>query len=165
MNKNCGSGKNACTFSGLYYQSPYHPRPSIRKKVVSLSTKEVIKIPNVVHNMIPVCIVQQYKTYSKKENFTPLSCSTLLRVLQVCPASTQKTLQGIDYISSAGAQGFDDLESAAERLGEMDMGMSWAKEKKEHLKKCKCNLKSPYQVCVLRLPGLYFLGITHEVAT
>ena len=36
------------------------------------------------------------------------------------------------------------------------MGMSWGKEKKEHLKKCKRYLKSDYKVCVLRLPGLYF---------
>ena len=135
------------------------------ERVVSLSTKEVIKIPNVVRNMIPEHIVQQYQAYSKEENFTPLSRSTLLRVLQVCPASTRKSLQGIDYISSAGAQAFDNLESVAERLEEMDMGMSWAKEKKENLKKCKRYLKSEYKVCVLRLPGLYFFGITHEVAT
>ena len=66
-------------------------------------------------------IVQQYQAYSKEENFTPLSRSAPLRVLQVCPASTRKSLQGIDYISSAVAQAFDNLESVAERLGEMDM--------------------------------------------
>ena len=96
--------------------------------------------------MIPERIVQQYQAYSKEENFTLLSRSTLLRVLQVCPASTRKSLQGIDYISSAGAQAFDNLESVAERLGEMGMGMSSAKEKKEHLKKCKRYLKSDYKV-------------------
>ena len=126
------------------------------EKLVSLSTKEVIKIPNVVRNKIPERIVQQYQAYSKDENFTPLSRSTLLRVLQICPASTRKSLQGIDYNSSAGAQAFDNLESVAERLGEMDMGISWAKEKKEHVKKSKRYLKADYKVCVLRLPGLYF---------
>jgi len=131
------------------------------EKVVSLSTKEVIKIPNVVRNMIPERIVQQYQAYSKEENFTPLSRSTLLRVLQVCPASTRKSLQGIDYISSAGAQAFDKLESVAERLGEMDMGMSWAKERKEHLKKCKRYLKSDYKVCILRFPSLYYFVLNN----
>ena len=116
------------------------------EKVVSLSTKEILKIPNVVCNMILERIVQQYQAYAKEENFTPLRRSTLLRVLQVCPASTRKSLEGIDYISSAGAQAFDNPESVAERLGEMDMGMSWAKEKKEHLKKCKRYLKSDYKV-------------------
>ena len=136
------------------------------EKVVSLSTKEVIKIPNVVRNMIPERIVQQYQAYSKEENFSPLSRSTLLRVLQVCPASTRKSLQGIDYISSAGAQAFDNLESVAERLGEMDAGMTWAKETKEQLKKCKRYLKSDYKVCILRFPGLYpFFCLTHEAAT
>jgi len=126
------------------------------EKVVSLSTKEVIKIPNVVRNMIPERIVQQYQAYSKEENFTPLNRSTLLRVLQVCPAYTRKSLQGIDYISSAGAQAFDKFESVAERLGEMDMGMSWAKERKEHLKKCKRYLKSDYKVCIRGFPSLYY---------
>ena len=37
------------------------------EKVLSLSTKEVIKIPNVVRNMIPERIVQQYQAYSKEE--------------------------------------------------------------------------------------------------
>ena len=37
------------------------------EKVVSLSTKEVIKIPNVVRSMIPERIVQQYQAYSKEE--------------------------------------------------------------------------------------------------
>ena len=48
------------------------------------------------------------------------------------------------------------------------MGMSWAEEKKEHLKKYKRYLKSDYKVCVLRLPGLcffFFFGETHKVAT
>jgi len=42
-------------------------------------------------------------------------------------------------------------------LGEMDMGMSWAKERKEQLKKCKRYLKSDYKVYILRFPGLYFI--------
>ena len=122
------------------------------EKVVTLSTKEVIKIPNVVRNMIPERIVQQYQAYSKETDFTPMSRSTLLRILQVCPASTRKSLQGIDYISSAGAQAFDNLEDVADRLGEMDMGMSWAKERKQQLKKCKRYLKSDYKVCMPMFP-------------
>ncbi|KAL9972551.1 hypothetical protein ACROYT_G018879 [Oculina patagonica] len=67
---------------------------------------------------------------------------------RVCPASTRKSLQGIDYISSAGAEAFDILGGVADRLGEMNMGMSWAKEQKEHLKKCKRDLKTDYKVHV-----------------
>ncbi|KAL9962183.1 hypothetical protein ACROYT_G031264 [Oculina patagonica] len=118
------------------------------EKVVTLSTKEVIKIPNVVRNMIPERIVQQYQAYFKESGFTPMSRSTLLRILEVCPASTRKSLQGIDYISSAGAEAFDILGGVADRLGEMNMGMSWAKEQKEHLKKCKRYLKTDYKVHV-----------------
>ncbi|KAL9966689.1 hypothetical protein ACROYT_G024801 [Oculina patagonica] len=116
------------------------------EKVVTLSTKEVIKIPNVVRNTIPERIVQQYQAYSKESGFTPMSRSTLLRILEVCTASTRKSLQGIDYISSAGAEAFDILGGVADRLGEMNMGMSWAKEQKEHLKKCKRYLKTDYKL-------------------
>ena len=129
--------------------------------MVTLSTEEVIKIPNVVRNMIPERIVQQYLAYSEEAEFTPMSRSTLLRILQVCPASTRKSLQGIDYISSAGAQAFDNLEGVADRLGEMNIGMSWAKVRREQLKKCKRYLKSDYKVCILMFP-IPFL-ITHKV--
>ena len=127
------------------------------EKVVTLSTKEVIKIPNVVRNMIPERIVQQYQAYSEETGFTPMSRSTLLRILEVCPASTRKSLQGIDYISAEGAQAFDNLENVADRLGEMNMGMSWAKQRKERLKKCKRYLKSDYKVCVYMFRDWFLL--------
>ena len=75
------------------------------EKVVSLLSKEVINIPSVVRNMTPERIVYAY--------FTPLSRSTFLRLLEVCPASTWKSLQGIDYNSLVGAQAFGNIGSVA----------------------------------------------------
>ena len=43
---------------------------------------------------------------AEESNFTPLSRRTQLNILSVCSASTKKSLQGLDYISSAGAQAF-----------------------------------------------------------
>ena len=75
-----------------------------------------------------------------------MSRSTLLRILYVCSASTRKSLQGLDYISSAGAQAFEDLEEVTNRLGEMGMGHTWAKRQKETLKEAKRYLKTDYKV-------------------
>ena len=115
-------------------------------KTITLSSKQIIQVPNVVRNMIPERIVKQYQAYSAESNFTPMSRSTLLRILRVCSASTRKALQGIDYISSAGAQAFEDLEDVADKLGEEGMGLTWAKRQKETLKEAKRYLKTDYKV-------------------
>ena len=101
-------------------------------KTITLSNKEVIQVPNVVRNMIPERIVRQYHAYCEESKFSPLSRSTLLRILQVCSASTRKSLQGLDYFSANGAEAFDDIENIVDRLGEnMEIDMSWANLQKE----------------------------------
>lgn len=116
------------------------------EKTVKLSTNEVVTVPNVIRVLIPESIVKQYLAYAEESNFTPLSRRTLLNILSVCVASTRKSLQGLDYISCAGAQGFDDLINVAERLGDHLMGMAWAREQKERLMSAKRYLKSDYKV-------------------
>lgn len=78
--------------------------------------------------LIPEPIVKQYLACAEESNFTPISCRTLLNILSVCAASTRKSFQGLDYISSAGAQAFEDLTDLAKRLGDHLMGMIWANE-------------------------------------
>lgn len=116
-------------------------------KKITLSNKEVIQVPNVVRNMIPERIVQQYHAYCEESKFSPLSRSTLLRILQVCSASTRKSLQGLDYFSANGAEAFDNIEDIVDRLGEnMEIDMSWANLQKEKLKSYKRYLKCDYKV-------------------
>ena len=83
---------------------------------------------------------------AEESNFTPLSRRTQLNILSVCSASTRKSLQGLDYISSAGAQAFQDLTDVAKCLGDHLMGMTWAKEQRERLMSAKRYLKSDYKV-------------------
>ena len=97
--------------------------------------------------MIPESIVKQYLAYSEESGFTPMSRRTLLRILSSCPASVQKSLQGLDYISAEGGQAFDDLCNAVEKLGDYFKGMSWAKEIKAQLAAAKHYLKTDYKVC------------------
>ena len=97
------------------------------ERSIMLSNKETIKIPNVVR-MIPERVVKQYLAFCDESSFKPLSHSTLLRILSVCSASTRKSLQGLDYVSSAGAQAFEDLADVVEKLGDAGQGMGWAKD-------------------------------------
>ena len=121
------------------------------EKSIKLSTREVIKVPNVIRTLIPESIVKQYLSYAEECGFKPLSCRTLLWILSVCSASERTSLQGLDYISCAGADAFDDLCNVVERLGDEFMGMTWAKEQREQLKAAKRYNKSDFKVIVYTL--------------
>jgi hypothetical protein len=116
------------------------------EKSIKLSNKEKIKIPNVIRTMVPERVVTQYMAYCDESGFKPPSRSTLLRILAVCPASTRKSLQGLDYVTSAGAQAFDDLTNVAEKLGDAGEAMGWTKDIQTRLRGAKRYLKTDYKV-------------------
>ena len=89
------------------------------EKIIKLSTGEAITTPNVIRTMIPERIVQQNQQYSSETSFTCLSRSTLHRILNVCSASTRKSLQGLDNFSAQGSQAFDDLAKLVDKLVEL----------------------------------------------
>ena len=104
------------------------------EKTLKLSSNAEIKVPNVVRILIPEQIVLQYLGYCKDVGFAPMSRSTLCKVLSVCSASTGKSLQGLDYVSAAGAKAFDELEKVVDKLGDdYGKGFTWAKVQKEKL--------------------------------
>ena len=110
-----------------------------------LSTKEV---PNVIRMIIPERIVIQYTAYCQESGFTPLSCATLLQILSKCAASIRTSVQGLDYVSAAGAEAFDDLCDVVETLGDVGQGMGWAKQQENNLRASKRYLKSDFKVGV-----------------
>lgn len=120
------------------------------ERTIMLSTKEIIKVPNVIRMIIPERIVIQYMTYCHESGFTPLSRTTLLRILSTCAASVRTSLQGLDYVSSAGAEAFDDLCDIVETLGDVGQGMGWAKQQENNLRASKRYLKSDFKVRVTR---------------
>ena len=120
------------------------------KKTLQLSTNTEIKVPNVVRSLIPEHIVLQYLSYCSDVGFVPMSRSTLLKVRSVCSASTRKSLQGLDYVSTAGAKAFDKLEEVIDKLGDnYGKGFTWAKVQKEKLHRAKRCLKGDYKVRLL----------------
>ena len=116
------------------------------EKSIKLSNKEKIKIPNVIRTMVPERVVTQYMAYCDESGFKPPSRSTLLRILAVCPASTRKSLKGLDYVTSAGAQAFDDLTNVAEKLGDAGEAMGWTRDIQTRLRGAKRYLKTDYKV-------------------
>ena len=133
----------ARSFRGIYYKYSHTVTYIIQdlpfgEKTLRLSSNAEIKISNVVRSLIPEQIVLQFLGYCKDVGFTPMSRSTLWKVLSVCAASTRKSLQGLDYISAAEAKAFDELENVAEKLGDdYGKGFTWVKVQKEKLQLAK----------------------------
>lgn len=118
------------------------------ERTITLSTQETIKIPNVIRMAIPERLVKQYQAYCEESGFQALSRSTLLRILSICSASTRKSLQGLDYVSSTGAQAFEELLDVVEKIGDVGKGMDWAKDAQNRLRAGKRYLKGDYKVCI-----------------
>ena len=117
------------------------------EKSLKLSSSAVIKVPNVIRSIIPEHIIEQYKGYCGESGFTPMSRSTLCRILKlnVCSATVRKSLQGIDYVAAEDAKAFDDLQGVVEKLGDIHgKGLTWAKDQNEKLKSAKRYLKTDY---------------------
>ena len=116
------------------------------QKRLKLSSGKVLIVPNVIRNMVPERLVQQYQAYCNESSLPCLGRSSLLRKLEVCSASVRTSLQGLDYFTASGAKAFDDLEDAADTLGDLGMGMSWAQQQKKQLKLAKRYLKGDFKV-------------------
>ena len=117
------------------------------EKVLKLSSGTEIKIPNVVRNLIPEQTIQQYRSYCKDTSFTPMSRSTLSRILKACSASIRKSLQGLDYIAADGAKAFDELQDVVEKMARSaSQSLAWSTTTIDKLKQAKRYLKGDYKV-------------------
>lgn len=119
------------------------------EKHLKLSCGTIIETPNVIRSIIPSRIVEQYLSHCKEEGVTPMSKSTMLRILDACKATVRKSLQGLDYIAAEGAKAFDDLVDVVNKL-EGVKGVEWSSDSKHMLKKGKQYLKSDYKVNIRR---------------
>ena len=97
------------------------------ERSLTLSTKEVISVPNVARMLIPESTVRQYLAYSEECNFKPFRLRSQI-------------------FARTRAEAVDDLCDVVQRLGDSFMGMSWAKEKSERLRAAKRYLKSDFKV-------------------
>ncbi|CAF2082378.1 unnamed protein product [Rotaria magnacalcarata] len=119
------------------------------EKVLKLSSGVELFIPNTIRNMGPTRIVDQYLFYCKEmcSDFEPLGKISLFTILEICKASTRKSLQGINYFAAEGGEAFDGIKKLIEDKAALSMD---SERLIENLKRARFYLKSDYKVHVRR---------------
>ena len=116
-------------------------------KTLKLDSGEKIIIPAIIRTVIPSRIIKQYLDYCKEEEFEPASERSLYRMIEVCSASMQKSLQGLDNTTAEGVEAFDQAISMLEGLA--DQGINVTATQKL-LKDGKRYLKSDFKTHIGR---------------
>ena len=114
-------------------------------KVMKLDAGDHIIIPAVVRTLIPSRIIAQYKSYCVQEDFQPAGQRSLYRMLEVCSASTQKSLQGLDNTTAEGSEAIDNVSNAITTLEEQGADPTWVTSVKQKVKDIKRYLKTEYK--------------------
>ena len=84
---------------------------------MKLSSGERIPIPSVVRTMTSSKIIYLYHEECREYGVEPLNERTCFRLQEVCSASKQKSLQGLDNTSTAVEEAFKRIASIVENLG------------------------------------------------
>lgn len=92
-----------------------------------LSSDERIPIPAVVCTMTATGIIYLYQEECRNVRIEPLKERTCFRLLKICSASKQKSLQGLDDTSTAGEEAFETIASIVENLGRHGAGETWSR--------------------------------------
>ena len=85
-------------------------------KNLKLDSGENIIILAVIRTLIPSPVIKHYAAYCKQQLFEAASDRSLFRILSVCFASKQKSLRGLDNVTSASVQAFQNLVVVVQAL-------------------------------------------------
>ena len=117
------------------------------ERQLKMSSGRIITVPNIIRTMVPERIVARYSKYCEESNSKPFSRSTILRILDECSISVQKSLQGLGYFAALGTRAFDDLAELEQTVSSLrDDCKSWAARKQDCLKVSKLYPKGDYKV-------------------
>ena len=119
-------------------------------KTLKLDSGEHITIPAVVRTLIPSRIIEQYICYCKQQQIEPAGERSLYRILDVCSASMQKSLQGLDNITAEGTEAIDNLIKIIQALVENGAEAPWGKTVEDKVKEVKRYLKTDFKAHVGR---------------
>ena len=72
-------------------------------------------------------IIYLYQEEGRNVRIEPLKERTCFRLLEICSASKQKSLQGLDNTSTAGEEAFETIASIVENLGGHGAGETWSR--------------------------------------
>ena len=93
-------------------------------KNLKLDSGEKIIIPAIIRTVIPSRIIKQYLDYCKEQEFEPASERSLYRMIEVCSASMQKSLQGLDNTTVEGVEAFDQAFFMLEGLEDQHINVT-----------------------------------------
>ena len=119
-------------------------------KTLKLDSGERIIIPAVIRTIIPSRIISQYMAHCKEQEFEPASERSLFRMLEICSASMQKSLHGLDNITAEGGEAFDSLLSVIEMLMDNVEEEHWGQTMQQAMKEAKRYLKTDFKAHVGR---------------
>lgn len=111
-------------------------------KTLELSSGDCITIPAVVRTMIPSRIIDQYLTYCDQQNFDAAGKRSLFRMIEVCAASLQKSLAGLDNTTAEGTDAIDNMKSMVDDLGSHGADVTWVTNTQTTIKQGKRYLKT-----------------------
>ena len=101
-----------------YISQPQLHQDVFGTKTLKLDSGERIIILAVVRTLIPSRIIEQYTSFLREQHFEPACTRSLFRMLDVCSASMQKSLHGLDIITAEGTEAFDKLREIVYTLEE-----------------------------------------------
>ena len=87
----------------------YYQDVAFGSRKLKLESGEELVMPNVVRTVERCTIINQYLDFCKEDNFSPMSCTTLCRILEVQEASQKKSLTGLDNTRADGVDGLKDF--------------------------------------------------------
>ena len=105
--------------------------------MLKLDTGGSIIIPAVIRTMIPSRIIEQYSVYYKEQNFEPAGQRSLYGIIEVCGASMQKSLQGLDNATAEGTVAIDNSTDVLKTLGDYGSEATWVKDAEQKIKVAK----------------------------
>ena len=106
-------------------------------------------IPKPIRKLIPARIIAQYLKICEESGFKPASTRTLFRILEVCPASTRKSLQGLDNYTADRSDAFENLQDVISKLYDGGIPDSKADRLRSMTLSCKRYLKPDYSTHVV----------------
>ena len=116
---------------------------------IKLQSGEELLVPKPIRKLIPARIIAQYLKICDETEFKPASERTLLRILEVCPASTRKSFQGLDNYTADGSEAFEHLEEVIDKLYDAGMSDCEAQRLRSMTLSCKRYLKQDYSTHVV----------------
>ena len=84
------------------------PDVAFGSKTLKLDSGDSIT-PAITQTMIPSRIIERYQSYCTQNSFEPAGQRSLYRMIDVCAASLQTSLQGLDNMTAEGTDAVDNM--------------------------------------------------------